>query len=93
MLVGGDNFLARRCRLCGLPQVLAPPPRDDSDSAGMQAEGILQNVLPSRVAARQMSSDSGQKTLGTQLVQNRLLWIVPAAALGQDLGEFCARGD
>jgi uncharacterized protein (DUF608 family) len=36
--------------------------------------------------------DTGQKTLGTHLVQNMLLWIVPAAALGQDLGQFCAPG-
>jgi hypothetical protein len=26
------------------------------------------------------------------LVQNMLLWIVPAAVLGQDLGQFCATG-
>jgi len=37
--------------------------------------------------------DSGQKTLGTHLVQNMLLWIVPAAALGRDLAGFCAPGE
>ena len=36
--------------------------------------------------------DSGQKTLGTFLVQNMLLWIVPAAAEGKDLAAFCAPG-
>jgi uncharacterized protein (DUF608 family) len=36
--------------------------------------------------------DSGQKTLGTHLTQNMLLWCVPAAALGQDVTEFCAPG-
>ena len=36
--------------------------------------------------------DSGQKTLGTFLVQNMLLWIVPAAAEGKDLAAFSAPG-
>ena len=39
-----------------------------------------------------LRGDSGQKTLGTFLVQNMLLWIVPAAAEGKDLAGFCAPG-
>jgi hypothetical protein len=41
---------------------------------GKLAEGVLRG-------------DSGQKTLGTFLVQNMLLWIVPAAE-GKDLAGF-----
>jgi uncharacterized protein (DUF608 family) len=36
--------------------------------------------------------DSGQKTLGTFLVQNMLLWVVAAAAEGKELAAFCAPG-
>jgi hypothetical protein len=39
-----------------------------------------------------LRGDSGQKVLGQHLVQNMLLWIVPAAAQGKDLAGFCAPG-
>jgi hypothetical protein len=39
-----------------------------------------------------LRGDSGQKVLGKRLVQNMLLWIVPAAAQGRNLQGFCAPG-
>jgi hypothetical protein len=36
--------------------------------------------------------DTGEKTLGSQLLQSMLLWIVPAAAQGKDVAGFCAPG-
>jgi uncharacterized protein (DUF608 family) len=39
-----------------------------------------------------LRGDSGQKILGQHLVQNMLLWIVPAAVQGKDLAGFCAPG-
>jgi uncharacterized protein (DUF608 family) len=36
--------------------------------------------------------DSGQKILGQHLLQNMILWIVPAAAQGKDLAGFCSPG-
>jgi uncharacterized protein (DUF608 family) len=39
-----------------------------------------------------LRGDSGQKILGQHLVQNMLLWIVPAAAQGKDPAGFCAPG-
>ena len=36
--------------------------------------------------------DSGERTLGTMLTQNMLLWAVPPAYEGKDVAEFCAPG-
>jgi hypothetical protein len=39
-----------------------------------------------------LRGDTGEKTLGSQLLQSMFLWIVPAAAMGQDLEGFSAPG-
>ncbi len=39
-----------------------------------------------------LRGDTGEKTLGSQLLQSMFLWIVPAAAMRQDLGKFSAPG-
>jgi uncharacterized protein (DUF608 family) len=36
--------------------------------------------------------DTGQKIQGTHVFHSMMMWMVPAAALGQDLGQFCAPG-
>ncbi|TFG88801.1 MAG: hypothetical protein E4H17_01775 [Gemmatimonadales bacterium] len=37
-----------------------------------------------------LRGDTGEKTLGSQLLQSMFLWCVPAAAMGMNLAEFCA---
>ena len=39
-----------------------------------------------------LRGDTGEKTLGSQLLQSMVLWVVPAAAAGQDLAGFSATG-
>ncbi len=39
-----------------------------------------------------LRGDTGEKTLGSQLLQSMFLWCVPAAAMGTDLAGFCAPG-
>jgi uncharacterized protein (DUF608 family) len=39
-----------------------------------------------------LRGDTGEKTLGSQLLQSMLLWCVPAAAFGKDLAGFCEPG-
>jgi hypothetical protein len=39
-----------------------------------------------------LRGDSGEKTLGSQLLQSMFMWIVPAAAMGKNIAEFCAPG-
>jgi uncharacterized protein (DUF608 family) len=39
-----------------------------------------------------IKGDTGQRVYGGDYYQNMMLWTVPAAAAGQDLGDFCAPG-
>jgi uncharacterized protein (DUF608 family) len=39
-----------------------------------------------------LRGDTGEKTLGSQLLQSMVLWCVPAAAMGMTLAGFCAPG-
>ena len=39
-----------------------------------------------------LRGDTGEKTLGSQLLQSMFLWCVPAAAMGKDLAGFCEPG-
>jgi len=39
-----------------------------------------------------LRGDTGEKTLGSQLLQSMFLWCVPVAASGKDLAGYCAPG-
>ncbi|HET6486713.1 MAG TPA: GH116 family glycosyl hydrolase, partial [Spirochaetia bacterium] len=39
-----------------------------------------------------LRGDTGEKTLGSQLLQSMFLWIIPAAVLGKNVAEFCEPG-